>query len=88
MSAIRRKEKTAWRMYDGEGVLLDVESGTVLGLNSTAARIWELLENAITQEQLAMRLSDEFSVREEDARADVEEFLSALQSKGLIRVMD
>jgi PqqD family protein of HPr-rel-A system len=88
MTKLRRNEKTAWRTYEEEGVLLDVGSGKVFGLNSTAARIWELLESDITAGELAVRLSDEFSVREEEARADVDEFLAALQSRGLVHVVD
>lgn len=88
MSRLRRNDKTAWRTYDEEGVLLDIDSGKVLGLNSTAARIWELLEHETTADELALRLIDEFSVGEDEAHADVDEFISALESRGLVQVVD
>ena len=73
-------------MYDDQGVLLDVESGKVLGLNSTAARIWELIGDETTVDAIARQVVDEFSVSEEQARADVDDFLAALHSRGLVCV--
>ena len=87
MSVIRRKDKTAWRMYDDQGVLLDVESGTVLGLNATAARIWELIGDETTADAIARQVVDEFSVSEEQARAGVDAHRSLLLTASLGKCM-
>ena len=68
-----------------EAVLLNVESGVYFGLNAIGARIWELLVEGPTQEEIVGRLLDEYDVEAAQLRADIEGFMQALAAKGLTR---
>ncbi len=86
---------TATKIYTGESVvdavlgdeavLLNVESGVYFGLNAIGARIWELLVEGTTQEEIVGRLLDEYDVEPAQLRADIGGFMQALAAKGLTR---
>ena len=78
----------AWRTFEDQGVVLNLDSGKVIGLNGVAARIWELLENDTTVEEIAERISSEYSVSLAEARTDAGEFVESLRSKGLLCVAE
>ncbi len=84
MKKIKRNPDVAWRTFEGQGVILDLESGKVLGLNGVAARIWELLEQPTTADEIAEEISSEYSITVEEAVRDVGEFTDSLRVKGLI----
>lgn len=73
------------RELDGEAVLLDLRSGRYFGLNGTGARVWAFLKEGLEREAIAEKLTDEFEVDLERARADVDVFITALMERGLIR---
>jgi hypothetical protein len=70
---------------DGEIVALNVESGTCYGFNSTATRIWSLIEQPRTLGEICSTLVEQFAVAPEDCRRDVVALLRELQADGLIR---
>ncbi len=48
------QENSAWRVVDGEAVLINAETTFYYGLNPTATRIWKLLlDNDLTAEEIA-----------------------------------
>ena len=63
---------------------LDVESGTCYGFNSTAHRIWQLIEQPISLSRLCGILSDEFDVDPETSARDVRALLEDLAQDGLV----
>lgn len=69
---------------DDEVVLLNVETGIYYGLDAVGARIWSLLEEGTDLETLEGRLLQEYVVEPEQLRADIAEFLDALQGMGLL----
>lgn len=84
MSApIIRNPKLAWREIDGETVIISPEDSLVHELNETASLIWKYVEGKTLQE-LAERVSAEYEVSLEVARADVDELVIALQQKRLL----
>ncbi len=56
----------------------------ILYTNEVGAFIYNNLENEITKEELLARILNEYSVTEEVALADLDEFLLNMQKKGLI----
>ena len=58
----------------------------VFNLNAVGARIWELVPQCSTEEEIAAVLACEFEVEPEAALADVREFLTEL--RGLTAVLD
>jgi len=67
-----------------ETVMLNIETGQYLGFNVVGGRIWELIEEPITETELCERLMDEFDVSAEQCRAEVESFLVRVESAGAI----
>ena len=53
-------------------------------LNETASFLWDALTTPKSAEELTALLYDEFDVTVEEARADVDEFLTALLAQGIL----
>ena len=66
-------------------VLLDIEQGICFSLNPVGLRIWELLKNRCSLDQIADALGQEFSVPRDQVLSDASEFVGALEAKHLIR---
>ena len=56
----------------------------MIGLNETAAFLWELLKEDRTEEELATLLYDEYEISEEDALETVRRFCKSLQDEGVM----
>ncbi len=67
-----------------ELVILDVEKGKYLGLNSVATRIWDLLEKEMDIEELCTILLEEYDVHPAECRTDVEQCIQQMLSESLI----
>jgi hypothetical protein len=70
---------------DGEIVALNVESGTCYGFNSTATRIWSMIEQPRSLDEICRSLVAQFDVQPDACRDDVVELLRELQADGLVR---
>ena len=70
---------------NGEIVALHVDKGQCYGMNAVASRVWALLAEPTSPEEICARLSDEFDVDAETCRTDVNALLADLQSEGLIK---
>lgn len=86
----RRVGDFAVREIAGETILMPVRShGTgpdsIRILNPTASLLWKALEGPATVDDLVAAVVAEFEVEPNDARSDVEEFLAAASSAGLVR---
>jgi PqqD family protein of HPr-rel-A system len=87
-------EKPSWRRdpalpfqrMDEEAIVVDPRTREVHLFNETGARIWELLEEPSTIDELCEALSDEYEGAEPAAlRSEVETFVGALGDKGLLQ---
>lgn len=65
-------------------VLMNIKGGHMITLNPTGAIIWQQLSEGRLPEQIAKHLSSEFGIPEEQALADVNEFLEQLEAQHLI----
>lgn len=68
-----------------EAVLLHVESGVYYGLDPVGTRIWGLLAQGTSEEEIIDRLLHEYVVEPMRVRSDVGAFLQALTSRGLMQ---
>jgi len=66
------------------GVVLDIKSGRMFSLNSSASFIFQLLEQGLSDCQIAEHLVERFAISEEQARSDVAEFREALKSHSIL----
>jgi predicted RNase H-related nuclease YkuK (DUF458 family) len=82
---ITRDPRLAWREIDGEMVIISPEDSQVHELNETATLIWKHAE-VESLEEMAERISTEYEISLEAARADIAELVAALEQKGLVSV--
>jgi hypothetical protein len=72
-------------MDDG-GVLLDLETTAYYSLNPTALRIWNLIDDASTIDEIATRMTAEFEVEYDQALASARRLVGTLRQERLIFV--
>jgi hypothetical protein len=71
---------------DGDVVILSLKNGVYYGLNSVAARVWEIIQEPTTVTQIVDALVSEYDVDPIQCRAQVDVLLKDLEDNGLIRV--
>ncbi len=82
---LQRNNELTFNLLDNEVVMMNLERGEYYGLNPIGSRIWELLAEATTLENLINKLTEEFDVSFEQCQTDSEEFINDLIEKGLIK---
>jgi hypothetical protein len=75
------------RLHD-DLLAIDQRAGYCYSMNSSAARIWELIPNRTAVSSVCAVLCREFGVDEEQCQADVVDFLGALAAAGLVEVSE
>ncbi|MBD2663430.1 hypothetical protein B6N60_03316 [Richelia sinica FACHB-800] len=70
----------------GEVVILNLKSGVYHGLNEVGARIWSLIQEAKTVQEVKATLLQEYAVEQEQCDREVQELLQQLQAAELIEV--
>ena len=83
-SKIQRQKDVAWRMIDGEAVIITPSDSTMHTLNDVGTRIWELMTGTRSLREVAGVLCAEFEVDRERAEKDTLWFTECLAKKGLI----
>ena len=67
-----------------ELVMMSAGSGAYLGLNEIGARVWELIDRPMAVTQICAALAEEFETTPEACQAEVEAFLSELETRGAV----
>lgn len=86
-SVVATKDQVSTNLQ-GESVILNLKSGVYFGLNPVGARIWELVQQTITIQQIQQTIISEYAVETERAESDVVSLLKQLSEVGLIEVVD
>lgn len=68
----------------GEAVILSLINGVYYGLDPVGARIWQLVQEPVTLEQIRDVLRAEYNVEAAELRVDIRELLEQLAEHGLI----
>jgi hypothetical protein len=84
MKAFRIPEDVVFRDLDGEGVVLNLATGTYFGLNPTGTRVWHLIQDGKATDDIVHAIVAEFDVSPETAATDVAALLVDLEAKGLV----
>jgi hypothetical protein len=90
MNAINRSSKfqrspdLVWTDMDGEIVTLSIDRGEYAGLGGVGTRVWELLEEPLSLQEVSARLVLEFDVDPETCTEDVAQFIGQLVEAGLV----
>lgn len=81
---IRRRPDLITAEVGEESVVLDGDTGMFLQLNSSAARIWALIEQPRSVGALCAALVAQHDVSLDQCRADVTAFVGTIGEQGLI----
>lgn len=81
---IRNNETISGRLHD-ELVMMDIEKGKYFSLNPVATRIWDMLENPFSINELCAQLMDEYEVEVEQCFGEVEALLVEMKKLGLVK---
>ena len=82
-SVIRRNDDIAWRVIEGEALVVDSRDSLIYPLNTVGTRIWELLDGQRNCRDVLAIIDEEFEGGSETHCQDMLEFLEELVSKGL-----
>jgi PqqD family protein of HPr-rel-A system len=83
--SFRRDPTLPFQRLDEEAIVVDPRTREVHLLNETGARIWELLEEDSTVDELCEALAEEYEDAAPEAlRREVEAFIADLGGKGLV----
>jgi hypothetical protein len=80
----RRTEIVSAMLGAEEAALLSASRGKYYGLNSTASRIWELLESPRSIDELIEALQAEYEVGAEECRQHTSELVAELVAENLV----
>ena len=70
----------------GELMAMSIEKGACYGLNAVGTRIWDLLAEPRTIDDICVHLVREYDVEAEQCRSEVRDLLEALCEEGLTTV--
>jgi hypothetical protein len=73
------------RHVENETVILNLENGTYYGLDAVGARIWQLVAEGKTLEQVADAMVDEYEVERGALEQDIVELADKLIAQGLLQ---
>jgi hypothetical protein len=76
------------QQFEGESVLLNVNSGHYFGLDEVGSRMWNVLTTSESIENAFQTLLAEYAVDAESLRRDLDSFLKRLLELGLVDVRD
>lgn len=80
-----KTDDIAWRVVDGEAVIVHALTSGYFGLNSTGTAIWEALATGpLSAEDIAEGLVSEAEVSSDQVRPAVDAFLTELVGAGLV----
>ena len=72
------------REIQNETVLLDLKTEQYFGLDDVGSRVWQLIRDGVSLEEIVDRLHAQYDVDAASLRTDVERFVAQLSEAGLV----
>jgi hypothetical protein len=88
LEKIIRNEEVAYRVVDGEAVMLNPIDNQIHLLNDVATFIWLELEKESDYNELLGSVCEEFEVDRSQASEDLNNYIIELSEKGLVEKFD
>lgn len=88
-----RSQEVVFRRVDNESVFVPIRGSAadlqnIYTANTTGARVWELVDDARTVDDIADVIAAEYDVAPETARCDTRDFLAQLTEAGCVSWAD
>jgi DNA-directed RNA polymerase delta subunit len=71
-----------------ETVMMDINNGDYLGINSVGTDIWNLLNEPISVQDLIKKLLELYDVSEEECATEINSFLSRMNQQNMLIVVE
>lgn len=84
--AVRITPDVLHQEMGGETVLLNLANEKYFGLDLVGTRVWQLLNETQSADDVVTRLTEEYDVPTEQLRADVERLITELVAAGLVSI--
>lgn len=81
---VKVSQEVLSQAVSGETVLLDLAGEQYFGLDKTASRIWELIVQTESVQDVFEIMLEEYDVDPEQLGSDIEQMIESLFDKGLI----
>ena len=85
---LTRHPRAAWRVYDGEAVIISPDDSMLNTLNAVGTLIWEAADGRTPLSDVVARISEEFDVTPAQAERDAATFIATLSQRGLLDVSE
>jgi len=85
-STVRASEEQVSCDLGGESAILNLSNGVYYGLDPLGARIWELIQQPRTVNEVKDAILDEYDVEPDVAERDLVALLTHLSDEGLVQV--
>ena len=83
----QRQEDWVGSSVDGSFVMLNLEDGSYIALNQTAAEVWDCLAEPRDEDELVAALTERFEVAPADCREAVRTLIGDLSDRKLIQLL-
>jgi hypothetical protein len=80
--------RAAWRVYEGEAVIVSPEDSMLHTLNAVGTFIWEAADGRTTLGTIVDRVVDAFEIDHATAARDATVFVEELSRRGLLTVLE
>jgi hypothetical protein len=80
--------RAAWRVYDGEAVIISPDDSTMHTLNPVGTLIWEAADGRTPVGSIVTRICAEFEVDAARAEREALGFIETLRARGLLTLAE
>ena len=80
----KRSEVVAWRVIEGEAIVVEPRSGRIFPFNAVATRFWELMDGNHDRHTIVAQVVTEFDVETNQIESDLEFFINECQTNQLL----
>jgi hypothetical protein len=77
-----------WSDLQEEVAILQLDKGIYYGLNPVGARVWRLLQEERTPEELQRIIASEYEVQTDVVRRDIDALIRRLRREGLVEIIE
>jgi len=85
-SRVRVSDDVLFQELQGESVLLNLKTGTYLGLDRVGTRIWSLLKEHGTLSEVLEAMLQQYDVTAEQCSRDLLDLMAKMEGQGLVSI--
>jgi len=85
---VKQSPKVAFRVIEGEVIILTPHDSTIHTFNPVGTSIWKLLDNEREISEVVKAIREEYEVSQKEAEQDVLEFIEHLYQKKIVLIND